>query len=70
MKFTPPSPSAPRTTSPRTGSGKVVIGLSGGIDSALVATIAVDALGKENVVGVTLPSRFNSTETRKPTQNG
>jgi NAD+ synthase (glutamine-hydrolysing) len=48
----------------KNGFGKVVIGLSGGIDSALVATIAVDALGKENVVGVTLPSRFNSTETK------
>ncbi len=48
----------------KNGFTKVVIGLSGGIDSALVATIAVDALGKENVVGVTLPSRFNSTETK------
>lgn len=42
---------------------KVVIGLSGGIDSALTAAIAVAALGKENVVGVTMPSRFNSPET-------
>ncbi|MDO8302609.1 MAG: NAD+ synthase [Sedimentisphaerales bacterium] len=42
---------------------KVVIGLSGGIDSALTAAIAVAALGKENVVGVTMPSRFNSNET-------
>lgn len=49
----------------KNGFGKVVVGLSGGIDSALVATIAVDALGKENVVGVTLPSRFNSSETRE-----
>ncbi|MBL8024544.1 MAG: NAD+ synthase [Elusimicrobia bacterium] len=48
----------------KNGFSKVVIGLSGGIDSALVATIAVDALGKENVVGVSLPSRFNSVETR------
>ncbi len=48
----------------KNGFTKVVIGLSGGIDSALVATIAVDALGKENVVGVTLPSRFNSSETK------
>lgn len=48
----------------KNGFGKVVIGLSGGIDSALVAAIAVDALGKENVVGVTLPSRFNSSETK------
>ena len=40
-----------------------MIGLSGGIDSALTAAIAVAALGKENVVGVTMPSRFNSPET-------
>jgi NAD+ synthase (glutamine-hydrolysing) len=39
---------------------KAVIGLSGGIDSALTACIAVDALGQENVLGVGLPSRFSS----------
>jgi len=39
---------------------KAVIGLSGGIDSALTATIAVDALGRENVVGVSMPSRYSS----------
>jgi NAD+ synthase (glutamine-hydrolysing) len=38
----------------------VVIGLSGGIDSALTATIAVDALGPEAVWGVTMPSRYSS----------
>ncbi len=43
---------------------KAVIGLSGGIDSALVAAIACDALGRENVTGVTMPSRFTSKETR------
>jgi NAD+ synthase (glutamine-hydrolysing) len=43
---------------------KVVLGLSGGIDSALVATIACDALGKENVVGITMPSRFSSCATQ------
>jgi NAD+ synthase (glutamine-hydrolysing) len=48
----------------KNGFQKVVIGLSGGIDSALTAAIAVDALGKENVVGITMPSRFNSEETR------
>jgi NAD+ synthase (glutamine-hydrolysing) len=42
---------------------RVVIGLSGGIDSALTAAIAAAALGKENVVGVTMPSKFNSPET-------
>ena len=36
---------------------KVLVGLSGGIDSALTATIAVDALGSNNVVGVALPSK-------------
>jgi len=39
---------------------KVLLGMSGGIDSALVATIAVDALGSENVSLYALPSRFNS----------
>lgn len=43
---------------------KVLVGLSGGVDSALVAALAVDALGKDNVVGVTLPSRFNAAATR------
>jgi len=38
----------------------VVLGLSGGIDSALTAVIAVEALGKENVGGVSLPSEFSS----------
>ncbi|HET6527836.1 MAG TPA: NAD+ synthase [Balneolaceae bacterium] len=40
---------------------KVVIGLSGGLDSTLVACIAVEALGAENVVGITMPSEFSST---------
>ncbi len=44
----------------KTGHKGVVVGLSGGIDSALVATLAVLALGKENVVGVRMPSRFSS----------
>ncbi|HEY8841087.1 MAG TPA: NAD+ synthase [Candidatus Dormibacteraeota bacterium] len=41
---------------------KVVIGLSGGVDSALTAAIASDALGPENVIGVRMPSRFTSPE--------
>ncbi|MBI3617036.1 MAG: NAD+ synthase [Candidatus Omnitrophica bacterium] len=41
-----------------------LIGLSGGIDSSLVAAIAVAALGKENVIGVSMPSRFTSAGTR------
>ncbi len=48
----------------KNGFSKVLIGLSGGIDSSLTAAIAVDALGAENVVGVTMPTRFNTTETR------
>ena len=43
---------------------KVTLGLSGGIDSALTACIAVDALGRDRVVGVTMPSRFSSKGTR------
>jgi len=42
---------------------KVIIGLSGGIDSALVAAIAVDAIGKDNVIGMTMPSRYTSKGT-------
>ncbi|MDC0035806.1 NAD+ synthase, partial [Chloroflexi bacterium] len=42
------------------GFSKVLIALSGGVDSSLVAAIAVEALGAENVVGVSLPSRFSS----------
>ena len=44
----------------KTGHMKAVVGLSGGIDSALVATIAAEALGAENVLGVTMPSQFSS----------
>ncbi len=46
----------------KNGFKKVLLGMSGGIDSALVATIAVDALGSENVSLYALPSRFNSDE--------
>jgi len=44
----------------RNGCHQVVIGLSGGIDSAVTAAIAVEALGAENVLGVLLPSKFSS----------
>jgi len=44
----------------KNGFEKVVIGLSGGIDSTLVATVAVDALGQSNVIGVAMPSRYSS----------
>ncbi|MFQ5825522.1 MAG: NAD+ synthase [bacterium] len=46
----------------KNGFQKVVIGLSGGIDSSLTATIAVDALGAENVVGILMPSQYTSEE--------
>lgn len=44
----------------KNGFEKVVIGLSGGIDSTLVACVAADALGPENVTGVSMPSRYTS----------
>ncbi|MBP7216476.1 MAG: NAD+ synthase [Candidatus Omnitrophica bacterium] len=46
----------------KNGFSKVVIGSSGGIDSALVATLAVDALGSDNVTTVFMPSRYSSQE--------
>jgi NAD+ synthase (glutamine-hydrolysing) len=47
------------------GFSKVIIALSGGIDSALTAAIAVDALGKENVTGVAMPSQYSSEHSVK-----
>ena len=44
----------------KNGFEKVVIGLSGGVDSSLVAAIATDALGADNVIGVSMPSRYSS----------
>jgi len=46
----------------KNGFKTVLIGLSGGIDSALTAAIAVDALGKKEVVGVAMPSQYSSKE--------
>ena len=48
----------------KNGFRKVVIGLSGGVDSSLVAAIAVDALGDDNVVGVSMPSRYTSPSSK------
>jgi NAD+ synthase (glutamine-hydrolysing) len=48
----------------KNGFGDVVIGLSGGIDSALTAALCVEALGPERVHGVSMPSRYSSGETR------
>jgi NAD+ synthase (glutamine-hydrolysing) len=49
----------------KNGFRHAVVGLSGGIDSALVACIAVDALGAANVTGVTMPSPYSSASTRR-----
>ncbi len=46
----------------KNGFKKVLIGLSGGIDSALVAALAADSLGKENVIGVFMPTRYSSLQ--------
>ncbi len=46
----------------KNGFRKVLVGLSGGIDSALTAAVAADALGKRSVVGVAMPSQYSSKE--------
>ncbi|MEV8548258.1 NAD+ synthase [Streptomyces glaucescens] len=48
----------------KNGFRSVLVGLSGGIDSALVAAIACDAVGAENVYGVSMPSRYSSEHSR------
>ncbi len=48
----------------KNGFRKVLIGLSGGIDSSLVAAMACDAVGRANVVGISMPTRFNAEETK------
>src|SRR4051794_13981887 len=48
----------------KNGFGDIVIGLSGGVDSALTAAIAVGALGADRVHGVSMPSRYSSAATR------
>jgi len=53
----------------KTGFKKGVIGLSGGIDSSLTAAIAVEALGRENVVGVYMPSRYSSDHSRRDAES-
>ncbi|MBO0782254.1 MAG: NAD+ synthase, partial [Ktedonobacteraceae bacterium] len=52
----------------KNGFKKALIGLSGGIDSSLVATIAVDALGAGNVTGISMPSGYSSTGSKTDTQ--
>jgi NAD+ synthase (glutamine-hydrolysing) len=48
----------------KNGFQKITLGLSGGIDSSLVAAIAADALGPENVIGVLMPSRYSSDHSK------
>jgi len=48
----------------KTGFNKTLLGLSGGIDSSLVAAIAADALGPENVLGISMPSRYSSEHSK------
>ena len=52
----------------KNGFGDVVIGLSGGIDSTIVAAIAVDAVGADHVHGVSMPSRYSSDHSRTDAQ--
>jgi NAD+ synthase (glutamine-hydrolysing) len=49
----------------KNGFHQVVVGVSGGIDSALTAALAAEALGSDNVVAVSMPSRYSSAETRR-----
>lgn len=46
----------------KSGQNKAIVGLSGGIDSALVAAIAKEALGSENILGIYMPTRYSSQE--------
>lgn len=48
----------------KTGFRKAVLGMSGGIDSSLTACLAVEALGKNNVIGVSMPSKFSSEHSK------
>jgi NAD+ synthase (glutamine-hydrolysing) len=47
----------------KNGFKKVIVGLSGGVDSSLTAALAVAAVGARNVIGITMPSKFNSLQT-------
>jgi NAD+ synthase (glutamine-hydrolysing) len=53
----------------KNGFDTAIVALSGGIDSALAVTIAVDALGKDRVVGLTMPSQYSSEETRSDAES-
>jgi NAD+ synthase (glutamine-hydrolysing) len=53
----------------KNGFKEVVIGLSGGIDSSLVAVIAADALGSENITGISMPSGYSSEHSKSDAQH-
>ncbi|MEM2598651.1 MAG: NAD+ synthase [Thermoproteota archaeon] len=52
----------------KTGFKKAVVGMSGGIDSSLTTCIAVEALGRENVIGVYMPSKYSSHHSKEDAQ--
>ena len=52
----------------KNGFKKVIVGLSGGVDSSLTAALAVAAVGAQNVIGITAPSKFNSLQTIRDAQ--
>jgi NAD+ synthase (glutamine-hydrolysing) len=52
----------------KTGFKKAIVGMSGGIDSSLTTCITVEALGKENVIGVSMPSKYSSEHSKTDAQ--
>ncbi|MCX8176676.1 MAG: NAD+ synthase [Candidatus Bathyarchaeota archaeon] len=52
----------------KTGFRKAIVGMSGGIDSSLTTCIAVEALGAENVIGVYMPSKYSSQQSKEDAQ--
>jgi len=53
----------------KSGFKKAILGMSGGIDSSLTACIVTEALGKENVIGVSMPSKYSSEHSKTDAQN-
>lgn len=49
----------------KTGFSKAIVGISGGVDSSVATALAVDALGKDNVLGVSMPSKITSSESKE-----
>jgi len=52
----------------KTGFKKAVVGMSGGIDSSLTTCVTVEALGKENVIGISMPSKYSSEHSKTDAQ--